>query len=62
MGHVKGALDEIFASILLKREKSCKPVLGPRGPHGIPSLVSPSVRPLVRKKNLDHIYIGSYAS
>ena len=36
--------------------------LGPRGPHGIPSLVSPSVRPLVRKKNLDHIYTGLYAS
>ena len=36
--------------------------LGPRGPHGIPSLVRPSVRPLVRKKKLDHIYTGLYAS
>ena len=35
--------------------------LGPRGPHGIPPLVRPSVRPLVRKKNLDHIYTGLYA-
>ena len=32
--------------------------LGPRGPHGIPLLVSPSVR----KKNLDHSYTGMYAS
>ena len=32
--------------------------LGPRGPHGIPLLVSP----LVRKKKLDHIYTGMYAS
>ena len=32
--------------------------LGPRGPHGIPSLVSPSVRPLVRpqEKFGSHIY------
>ena len=40
MGHVKGALDEDFASILLKREKGLLAILGPRGPHGIPSLVS----------------------
>ena len=31
--------------------------LGPRGPHGIPLLVSP----FVRKKNLDHLYKGIYA-
>ena len=31
-----------------------KEFLGPRGPHGIPPLVSP----LARKKKLDHIYTG----
>ena len=36
--------------------------LGPRGPHGIPLSVSPLVSPSVRKKNLDHIYTGLYAS
>ena len=34
------------------------PFLGPRGSHGIPLSISPSVR----KKNLDHIFTGIYAS
>ena len=34
-----------------KSQLMCDDFLGPRGPHGIPSLVRPLVRPLVRKKN-----------
>ena len=38
------------------------PFLGPQGPHEIPLSVRLSVSRSVRKKNMDHMYTGIYAS
>ena len=50
-------LGEFISSTSLKFLSNDSPFfLGPRGPLGLPSLVRSSVRPSVRKKNLDQLY------